>query len=143
MSSGEWSTLLAQQQLARLTVNPIHGFDFQYQLPTDLLKLVAIDNNDSHDTIYMREGDRLLVNFDPVSITYIKREPNTQLWGPHLTTAVSLKLASELALPLTNSAAIVEMLEKKYLNWMRKALAADSQQSSVRVVSADDLLRVR
>lgn len=143
MASGEWTTLIAQQQLAKLTVNPIHDFDFQYQLPTDLIKLIAINNNDPHDTPYRREGDKLLVNFGTLAITYIKREANTQLWGPHLTTAVSLKLASELALPLTNSSQIVQMMEEKYARWLRTALASDNQQSSTSQVSSEDLLRVR
>lgn len=143
MASGEWSTLLAQQQLAKLTTNPVHEFDFQYQLPTNIIKLVSINDNAFHDIPFKRQGDRLLINTGTAAITYVKREPNTQLWGPHLTTAVSLKLASELALPLTNSAQIVDMLERKYMLWLRKSIAADNQQGSVSHVSSDDLIRVR
>lgn len=143
MASGEWTTLRARQELARIPTNPVHGYDFQYQLPTDLLKLIEIDVNTMKSERYQREGDKILTDAGSVRITYIKRETNVQLWGPHLITAVSLKLAAELALSFTGSASIVQGLEQKYARWMRKALSQDSQQSSGQIISSDDLLIVR
>ncbi len=143
MASGEWTTLLNRQQLAKLTTNPEYGYSFQYQLPPDLIKLIEINNNPIRNIRFKRESDRLLVDEGTVSILYVKREPNLQLWGPHLTTAVSLKLTAELVVSLTGSASLLQFYTREYEQWLRKALSVDNQQASVDLLTSDILIDVR
>lgn len=143
MSASEWTTLIKRVQLVATTTTPVYDFTYEFQLPPGILKLIEIADNRDKITEYKREGDKLLCNISPISIKYTIREENTQLWGPHLYEAVTLKLAAELVYPLTGNAGLIEGFERKYAIWMRRAAALDNQQASQEALISNDLLIVR
>ena len=70
MSMGQWPSVVNRATLAQVATNPNHGYDHQYQLPTDpkCLRVLTLDEAKPGDNHYSIEGDKLLTDLDTVKI---------------------------------------------------------------------------
>ena len=109
-----WSFSVKRTSLAALTSTPAWGFEYEYELPSDYLRLLQVDemyNGPSMDDYrnaatadYVLEGKKILTNFGaPLKIRYIARVVDTTMWDATFTEAFACKLAMELAEDLTQS----------------------------------------
>ncbi len=122
--------------LAALSTAPSFGWDNQYQLPEDLLRLIGLvtDLNDIPLGVeWKREGTKLLTNEDTVHILYIKRITETATFPPLLVQAIYLKLGSKLAFPITRDKVLRrELLEEFYRVVNEDAMQANAAEGFVK-----------
>lgn len=142
-ASEYWSKLKSRVELARLPDPPLYEFNFQFQLPSDSLQVVSVNDIDIGEFRYQIEDNKLLIDHSNVKIKYIKKQSNPELWGTFLQRAVVLRLAAGLAFKFTGDKALSESLYSFYDKYSRRATANDSNQGSRRFIRSTRLLRVR
>lgn len=144
MVQGSWTTTIKRVGLARTINTPTFGYSAEFQLPVDPKCLKVLNVNDSNaQTDYRIEGDKLLCNESSVKIRYIGKITNTSDYGPLLTEAVELLLASYLAYPLTGNASLADRVKAEYAEALMNNLAVDNQQGAKDMLISDTLTWVR
>lgn len=101
LSRNVWSFATTRTLLPALAEAPVHGFAYAYQLPADCLRVVEPD--DEHDRFAL-EGGKLLTDLAaPLRFVYVADVEDTSRWHPLFDEAFAMRLAEQLAEPLTQS----------------------------------------
>lgn len=126
LSSHTWSFATYRVQLAQTTGTPAFGYDLEFQLPSDSLRIVNIDTMDYG---YKVEGDKLVTNYTTPYVRYIRRitDPN-KFTQPFIEVLVA-RGQYELCFALTGSKTLMTGLYEVYERKRRRAVAIDSQSS--------------
>lgn len=108
-----WAFAIKRVQLAALADESVYGFQHQYQLPSDCLRIDAVADNIMHGLrnlpvmkrpLWQREGNRILTDIDaPLYLRYGARITDPSQWDASFTDAFCCLLASEMAEPITQS----------------------------------------
>lgn len=145
MVQGSWTTTIARAELAKTTNTPAFGYTYEFQLPTSPKCLKVLETNETApgSIAFQIEGDKLLTNESAMKIKYISELTDTERYGPNLTEAIEVLLASYLAYPLSGKSTIAESLKREFSDILQRNLVVDGQQGSKALVTADDLIDVR
>jgi hypothetical protein len=136
-----WNAAITRAKLAKLADDPAFGYDAQYQLPADCLRVVEV-----YDTTlpWVVEGRKLLSDEGtPLSIRYVRREEDPNQWDALLVSAVAARLAVELCEELTQSNTKRQIATQEYEGIMRLARKADGQESSPMPFEEDAWINAR
>lgn len=116
IQSHPWNFAIRRANLSLLAEAPPFGWGYQYQLPTDCLRILQLNGYEVYqaDGIFVVEGGKMLTNSDAAQIRYIQRIEDATMFPPLFVEALALKLATRLAKPLTGSASEVERLLAEY-----------------------------
>jgi hypothetical protein len=117
-----WTFTLKKQTLNRLSSTPLNEFQYEFQLPTDTIKVLKVYPRSNYK-IY---GDRIYSNTQALDIDYAFKPETSQL-PPHFVLAFTYKLASDFALAVTDSENKNAIFEEKFRLAMAEAYAADAQ----------------
>ena len=95
----DWKFTIARTELTQVATDPAFGWDYQYQLPDNLLKILAVvhDEYDLPDTEWLREGSYILSNQDDLHIRYVQSIEDVTKYPLLLVKAIYTLLASVLA----------------------------------------------
>ena len=116
IQSHPWSFAIARKTLSRLAEAPAFGWDYQYQLPSDYLGMIQLNDwepNEARD-LYEIEGGKLLTDVDAAELRYIARITDSNLFSPAFVEALAVKLASKLITPLAGSPSQAQNLLAEY-----------------------------
>lgn len=108
LEDNNWKAAKARASLAKLATTPVWGFTAEFQLPSDFLRLVALEDPTLRYEIH---GRKMLTDASTVNIEYIRRIDDPNEMDVSLRDAIASRLAFELSLPLTQST------EKQRLMW--------------------------
>jgi hypothetical protein len=111
LSAYDWNDAKKRAELAPLSAAPAFGFDYQFQLPSDYLRPIAID---AGEYPFSLEGQQILTDSDAVTIVYIARPADPANMAPYLQKAISLALALDLTTPLTKSDSMTSRIAALY-----------------------------
>lgn len=123
LSSFRWRFASKQALLSRLVETPLNTYEYQYQLPTDLVMVIKGESSDNYE-IY---GDKLYSNLPSVSIDYVYRVDETLL-PPYFTLMLKYLLAASFAIPVTDNATKATTYADLYTDQFRIAKNIDSSQ---------------
>ncbi len=109
-----WSFTVKRKSLAALSSTPDWGFDYEYQVPSDYLRILQVndiypgpsldDYRNASTAEYVIENRKILANFAaPLKIRYIARIEDTSLWDATFIEAFASRLAMEMCEDLTQS----------------------------------------
>jgi hypothetical protein len=134
LQSYAWNFATARVRLAQLAAVPI-GYDHQYQLPNDCLKVrkVSIDGSFSGINLidYKIEGRVLLTDEDTIYIKYTKQVTDTSYWTPLFVKAFSCELASLLAEPLAGmSTGDKQLILNEFEAYITEARGVDFEEDN-------------
>lgn len=135
-----WNCCLARASLPRLSESPAWGYSYQYQLPSDCLRVVRFEDL---DTDYKIEGRKLLTNASSAKILYIKRETDPNQYDPLLIGCIAARLAAELAYPIANSADLAKQMWALYERKLAEAKAVDGGEGKPEEFEVDEWLESR
>lgn len=121
----DWARATKRASLAQLADAPVSGYDYQYQLPNDCLYVLEATNTTAP---YRIEGDKLLTNYTAIYIRYIYRGTDLNTAGPLFIDAVASRLASLIALPLTQSLKIKAMVDQEFAGLIQQAKWKDARE---------------
>lgn len=125
----DWDFARVRAQLAALA-ETVPDWAFVYQLPADCLAprwLVQADRN-ARPIRFRVEGRRLLTDQDSAVLAYTARIADVMLFDDSFIEALSYKLASHLALPLTEDLRRRQMMEQLFASALLTAKVDDANQ---------------
>lgn len=149
-----WNFSIARASIAALVETPAWGFAYQYQLPTDCLKVVQVgeyypglsmsDYRLLQAVDYVVEGGKVLTNMAaPLKIRYVARIENTGLWDGTFVEVFSCRLAVEICERLTNSSSKREIAWKEYKEAINVAMGSNAVENSPEPLADDSWIMSR
>jgi hypothetical protein len=153
-----WKFAQKRVALAQTLTPPAFGYAFSYQLPVDFLRLVEFWAEDSSGSIVMssdtwgsvltnfrftREGQQILTDSASCSIRYVAKVTDPNLFDSLFVSALSARMAAELAQPITSNATLMQTMLKLYEAKIQEARTVDSQEQTPDQLVSDVLTRVR
>ena len=154
-----WNCALVRQQLNQELTGPIYQWQYAYNLPTDpyCLRVIgtSLDHYYGRPEIprldewgralypYVIEGRQILTDSAEMSILYISRVEDPNLFDPLLKNAIEKALARELAFPITRSMEVVRAMNALYDEAIIKAKGVDAQENDYDVLESDILWQFR
>jgi len=122
---------ISRQELVKLTSGPLYQWDYAYQLPTDFIRLIQVNNDDllCDTRDFDIEGDQLLINDSVCRITYVRKITDFSKASPLLVKAISYMLAAKMAHALTGSINIMAEMESQAERTIAEANYRQKQES--------------
>lgn len=151
LAQGLWNfasrTLAIEEDTA---VEPVFGYNYAFEKPTDFIRLVAIGSNgDLYPTLddYLDEGNYWNANVTPLYVQYISNDASygldTSLWPVTFTKALEAYLAKELAPHAGLSAAKMKAVDEEYAFRIRDARSKDAMNQAAMRPPPGRLVRSR
>jgi len=141
LTAHPWSFTLKRARLAEIAGEPLADFGVRFALPDDFLRAIYLDNRGSspRHAVFGRE---IHTNARDVVLTY-QRRPEESAFPPFFRSALVARLAAELCIPITESTARAEALDRLAERELERAWAIARAQETPPLVTDDSLLRVR
>lgn len=110
-----WAFAIKRARLAALSATPEHGFQFQYQLPSDCLRIDSVGDHlfdtrlrhswhENMGPLWQREGNAILSDIEsPLYIRYGARITDPSQWDASFSESFACLLAAELCESITQS----------------------------------------
>lgn len=135
-----WNCTVERAALAPLTASPEYGFNYQYQLPGDCIKLLEADTSYQ----WTVEGRKILTDEGTsLKIRYQKREEDPNQYDPLLVEAIASRMAYEMAEEITQSNSKKEAAWRDYTALLTEGRLRDSQEQSPAELYEDDWVNAR
>lgn len=115
---------------------PPHGWSFMHRIPTDLLRLVGVDEG---DTDYEFEGLYILTDAESIDIKYIANITDETLFDRLFVEGFALYLAWTICEVLTQSSAKREQLFQEFKLLFPKHKFVDATENPSRALRAEDI----
>jgi hypothetical protein len=131
-----WNCATSRAALTALSAAPAFGYEYQYQLPIDCLRVIQMEYKDDSFRI---EGRLLLTDSDQCNILYIKKTNDTAVLDPLIIDSIAAKLAAMIAFPITQSLSLSREINEELIRvLLPKAKHADAMESSSRNVDDEN-----
>lgn len=128
---GSWTSTLKRVALVDSGVTPVFEYGEEYNLPSDFIKLIKVNEDYPEQVDHKIEGTKLVTNETSIDILYVADiSSSPEDFDQNLETAVVYKLAGFLAFYLTANRALRNDLYAAYERELTKGLAHDGQQGS-------------
>ena len=132
-----WQFSIRRTSLAALVTPPDHGWNFQYQLPADCLKIDMVNDRFPAGVLtdyigtemleWTVENNCILTNLSaPLKLRYLARVTDPAQWDPGFREVLACRIAAELAESLTQSNQKRELAWQEYKMAVTKALRSNA-----------------
>lgn len=130
-----WNFAIKRVTLAPNATTPDWGYDYQYDLPNDLLRLLDVE---PHNIDYVVEGNRqILTDETELDVLYIYRNTDPSSWDPLFAEALAWKLGETIGYALTQSSKVVELCRESYRQALAEARSMDGAEGIIKGLEAD------
>lgn len=141
LRSRVWRFAISRASLAALVATPDWGFDYQYQMPSDCLRILQVgeyypgvsltDYRNTDEAEWRIEGRKILTNLEaPLKIRYVASISDTGQWDAAFVEAFACRLAVESAEALTQSTSKRELAWEEYKQAIKMAVRANAIESA-------------
>lgn len=135
-----WNFSAARTSLPALSTTPSWGFSYQYQLPSDCLRVIQVDEyfpgvsmsnyRTSSEAAYQIEGGKVLTNLSaPLKIRYVSRIEDTGAWDAAFVEVFACRLALEICEKLAQSSTKRQLAWDEYKQALGAAVRADAVEN--------------
>lgn len=139
--SHPWNFAIKRVQLASVVAAPEFGYDRKFQIPSDCLRVLAID---SEGEKYEIENGYVHCNEATLKIKYISSSVTPIQFSMAFEDALAHRLAAKIAYALTQSSTLTDALYKKADEKESLARTYDAQEGQgLASVVADDWFNAR
>jgi hypothetical protein len=150
----DWSFAKTRSNLSALTSTPANGFDYEFQIPSDCLRLVMVgehyvgmdltDYRGSPVEEFTIEGRTILTNLAaPLPVIYIKRVTDTTQFQANFTKGFAAQLAMDVCEALTQSETKRARAERELSKEITLAIRANAIELPPRKLPDDEWLMSR
>ena len=129
LSIDEWNFATRRFELSRLAEAPINEYKYQYQMPTDNVRVITINEGVGSNDFEIN-GDKLYSNDPKIIMEYLYRVPEVFL-PPYFALYVVYSLAKAFAIPVTQQASLLDIYSKLAEDQLNKARFTDSTTSPI------------
>jgi hypothetical protein len=150
-----WNCITDRKVLNELSTTPEFGFDHQYQLPTDCVRVLTL-NDERFPLIrngmvypgldqkrFRIEGRKILTDEGEAKILYISKVDDPNQYDPLLLEAVATRLAAEIAYPVTRNASLVTQMWNNYHSKFGIGRSVDGMEGTLDGFESDEIGGVR
>lgn len=123
-------------KILALNGTPEFGFEKQYKLPTDCVRIVdihCVNDLRSPKGRYTVKGKILRTQLSPCYLRYVTNSVPCDEWPPDFTDAVASRIAVEIAPLSTQTMALSNILMQRYMASLANAQATDARENMERV----------
>lgn len=139
-----WASLKKRKELAELADKPISGFQHQYQLPNDSIRVLEVHSSGKiKPSDWEVNGDTVLTDSKPVSIVYLAGNVPESKYSSQLVQALVYRLAAEMAYPITGNNTAQANFAALFTQVLEEARTTDSLEQSARKIGPHNFERVR
>lgn len=142
LRSHPWHCAVKRVLLAPDAEVPAFDYTAQFTLPSDWLKTLSV-GIEGYEVDYKHEGGKILSGGTSLALRYIFRNENEATWDSMLVRAMELRMAAEMAYPITGSASMADMMHSKLQQHMQQARAVDGQDDPPQTLGDFPLLQSR
>jgi hypothetical protein len=142
--SHPWNCASTRASLPALVDAPTWGYANAYQLPSDCLRVLAVNADDPFCHPWKVEGRTIVTDREaPIQILYLRRIDDSGFFDPMLVSAIAARLAMELARPLTSDENLRKNMGAEYRDRLREARSADGQEGTPSRIYAEEFVIAR
>jgi hypothetical protein len=134
-----WNFAIQRQQLALLATTPAFGYQYEFQIPGDSLRVIEVSDGTNLITDFKVEGRKILSDQDSISIKYIGNITDPNQYTSQFIFVFASRLAAELAYAITNNKATAELAAAIYKEKLQTAKETDAQESDSTNIIDEDL----
>jgi len=138
-----WNFATKRAALALLSETPVWQWDYYYQLPTDCIRVVQLDEWEDESLWEVEAEGRLATNESTAYITYIARVDEAGKFSPGFVQALAARLAAEVAFEVTGRPDTAKMMLELWPLELAKAVALDSQEKGPQVIICNTWVNAR
>ena len=140
VTAGNWNSATKRVALTKLTSTPAWGFDNEYQLPSDMVRFVRMDDLSLRFRI---EGRKLLTNWDEANILYIFRITEVAKMDELLKNAIATRMAAKIALAVKGDVRQAQLFDALYEKQVSLANLVDADQAPTDVMQGTEWIDSR
>lgn len=139
LRSRTWNFSVVRTSIPALLEAPSWGFTLQYQLPSDCLRVIQVDEffhgpslsnyRNSSEAAFKIEGRKILTNLPaPLKIRYVSRVTDSSQWDGAFVSVFACRIAIEICERLAQSTGKREFAWKEYDEALKAAQYADATE---------------
>lgn len=122
-----WRFAIKRQSLAVSSSTPPFGFSYQYPLPSDCLRTLDVDLEDS---TFQIEGRSVVTDETEVELRYVADIVDEQNFDDLFCEVLALDIAIKIGRHLTQSDAVIQECRQEREQILRDARSADAQEGT-------------
>ncbi len=139
-----WASLKKREELAELADKPISGFQHQYQLPGDSIRVLEVHSSGKiKPSDWEVNGDRVLCDAKPLSIVYLAGNLPESKYSTQLVQALVYRLASEMSYAMTGNNTAQGNFSALFGQVLEEARTTDSLEQSSKKIGPHNFVTVR
>ena len=145
LSTYRWNFATKRAILEACDLTPAFGFKYQYDLPSDFLRLISLPDapNNARDN-YAIEQQHILTDYEsPLKIIYTSRVTRANLFPPYFIEAFSCRLAYEMCDRLKQDITRKNALMQEYELAIREAKKSNAIQLANISLPTSEYITVR
>lgn len=124
-----WNFSVIRVELALLTTTPSYGWQYEFQLPADFLKLLGTSWDEYLQVKFKVEGDKIRTDEVTFSITYVSDIEDVNKFDSLFAEALATRLAAELAIILVDDINLKKTMMDEYEHKFGEAKSSDAQDN--------------
>ena len=140
LRANNWNFAMKRASIAALTTVPVAEFSYEYQLPSDCLRVVEVGEDtpavsltsyrSSREREWAISGRKIETDLSsPLSIRYVSRVTDTGKFDAMFVTALACRLASVIANRITDLSDRRSLAMQEYRQAIFEAMRADAIES--------------
>lgn len=137
-----WDSCIKRVTLSPLSSAPVFGYTYQFQIPSDCLRVLGVDVNDRPIEHHI-EGQAILANESVLYVRYLFANDVVESWDASLVDVVVYALALEMCYTLTRNASLTQYFQTEYDRRLKRARWSDGQQGVVRQIAGGEIANAR
>lgn len=137
-----WGFATKRVKLSPLVSKPAYGFKYEFNIPSDMIRLLRIDSFYTGQDFKL-EGNKILANVSALDLCYVFRNTDIETWPPDFVNAVKYELASQIAYPIAKSDTLRQTLEQKAQYKLMVAKANNAMETPSQHFKNNPLLQAR
>lgn len=150
LAAREWSFAVRRRVLSPIVSSSSFGYTKSFKKPSKSLRILTVYDgsssagmDDVNDLDWSLEGDEIRCDADTIKIRYIEDIEESALFSPGFVEALSVYMASQLAISLAQSASLSGNYLGLFEQLVSQAAAVDGMQGRSRKIRSGRLVSVR
>lgn len=135
LRSHPWNCAVTRVILAPLSTVPAFGFSHQFQLPSDCLRLIDLDEGEDQD--FKIEGKTILSDETSLDVRYIRDVTISSDMDVLLAEAIACYIAWDISYAVTQSNDVRDEMWTAFQKLVRTSKTVDAQEDAISLLEAN------
>lgn len=137
-----WTFAIKRVDLSPLSTPPEYGFRYAFNCPSDMLRLLSVDNAQM-GIHFVLENRKILADIASIRLRYVYRNEEVAGWAPDFVSTVTYELASQIAYPIAKYDSLRQTLAQQAQYKLMLAKANNGLEIPSQGIQGNPLLDAR